>query len=67
MQLPLRLRLVSLGTALLVHALVVVAMLSALQVGTSSRQVVRDGQLERASPVSAVEAFILSWPDCRSA
>lgn len=67
MQLPLRLRLVSLGTALVAHALVIVAMLSALHVGTSSRQVVRDGQLERASPVSVVEAFILSCPDCRSA
>lgn len=66
MRLPLRIRLVPLVTALSVHALVVGAMLSALQVGTFSMQAARDGQLERASPFSMVEAFISSCTNCRS-
>jgi len=66
MRLSLRLRIVPLAAALVVHAVVVGAMLSALQAGTISVRAVRDGQLERASPVPMVQAIISGCPNCRS-
>jgi hypothetical protein len=67
MRLLLRIRLVPLAAALLVHALVIGAMLSTLRVGTISMSAVHHAQLERASQVLAVQAFITVCPNCRQA
>lgn len=67
MPVSLRLRLVPLTTVLLVHALIIGAMLSALRVGSFSARAVHEAQLERASQVSAVQAFISVCPTCNSA
>lgn len=54
----LRPRFMALMAAILVHAAFLVALLSALQVGTSAMRAPPNALLERASPVSAVPAVI---------
>lgn len=62
----LRLRIVPLATALLVHALVIAAMLSTLQVGAFGESRWREAELERTSP-GATEALIFTCSNCDSA
>jgi hypothetical protein len=67
MRVSLRLRLVPLATVVIVHALIIGTMLSALQVGSSSARAIHEAQLESASETLTVQAFISICSHCDSA